>query len=219
MSEQSVVDEQENGTDHSGDATRTKSADEIVESLSEQESKPTLRQRIVDRASGRAVSTGLAALVVALAVATGVLAVLLAGERSDASQVRAAAEHDAKAQQVALDYAVGAARLDYHDLPGWNRNLVAGTSPELKEKLTTAATSMEQVVVPLQWTSTAQPITAQVTGHNGDLYTVAAFVNVTTKNAQSKDGVQSTATYTVTLDQSKDWLITDVGGFNPIGQK
>lgn len=33
-----------------------------------------------------------------------------------------------------------------------------------------------------------------------------------TKNNQAPEGVQSTATYSVTTDSNNDWQITDVGG-------
>lgn len=168
---------------------------------------------------GRPLVIALTAAVLALATAVVVLAVLFAGDRGELRDLRAETERSEHAQQVALEYATAAAQMDYQDLAGWNENLVAGTSPELTEKLKTAASSMEQVIVPLQWTSSAQPIAAQVVENNGEVYTVAAFVNVNTKNAESPEGVQSTATYTVTLDRAKDWLITDVGGVNPVGQK
>jgi len=35
---------------------------------------------------------------------------------------------------------------------------------------------------------------------------------VMTKTAQGPDPLQSTATYSVTIDSNKDWQITDVGG-------
>ena len=130
---------------------------------------------------------------------------------SDMQGSQASTEH---AEKVALDYAVGAAEMNYEDLGAWNKRLAADTKPELSAKLKEAASSMEQVIVPLKWTSTAQPITAKVQSHNGDTYVVAAFVSVVTKNLQATEGVQSTASYTVTLDSSKGWQIADVGGID-----
>jgi len=175
----------------------------------------TGRRFRIAKPTARAAVMGLAALVVALAVSTGVLGFLYAGKSDELAGTTSRVELDAKAQQVAMDYATGAAMMDYQDLAAWNEKLVAGTSPELKQKLTEAASSMEQVIVPLQWVSTSRPISAQVTERNGDVYTVAAFVDVNTRNAQSPDGVQSTAAYTVTVDRSKGWQITDVGGVDP----
>lgn len=160
----------------------------------------------------RPVVTILAALVVVLLVVTAVLSVLWYRDHSDLSDVRATAAGDRHAESVALDYARGAANLDYRDLKAWTGRLTANTSQELNAKLTEAATSMQQVITPLQWTSTATPIAAQVKSHNGSLYEVLAFISVNTKNAQAPDGVQSTATYTITMDSARDWTITDVGG-------
>jgi hypothetical protein len=71
---------------------------------------------------------------------------------------------------------------------------------------------MEQILVPLQWNSTAHPLAAKVRSETGGVYVVDAFVSVLTKTAQASDPLQSTATYSVTVDSSKDWQITDVGG-------
>ncbi|WTL60452.1 hypothetical protein OG203_17345 [Nocardia sp. NBC_01499] len=43
-------------------------------------------------------------------------------------------------------------------------------------------------------------------------YKVDVFVNVSSTNAQSPDGAQTTVTYNVTLDENSGWKITDVGG-------
>ncbi|MCV7174697.1 hypothetical protein H7H98_02770, partial [Mycolicibacterium sphagni] len=75
------------------------------------------------------------ALVAVLAVAVGVLAWLYIDARGELdAQARQAANNE-RAQQVALDYAVAAAEMDYRDLPAWKGRLVAGTSPELSAKL------------------------------------------------------------------------------------
>ncbi|WP_231632735.1 hypothetical protein [Gordonia sp. HS-NH1] len=169
------------------------------------------------RASG--VTLGLKQIVAGVVVlgmiaAIGILGFVVADKSDTVSTMQAEAASAATAQQRALDYATGAAEMNYQDLAAWNERLTANTSPELTAKLTEASSSMEQVIVPLQWTSTAQPIAASVKSHEGDVYVVAAFVSVMTKNAQAPDGVQSTASYTVTMDSSKDWLITDVGGID-----
>jgi hypothetical protein len=71
---------------------------------------------------------------------------------------------------------------------------------------------MEQILVPLQWNSTAQPLVAKVRSSTGGVYVVDSFVSVLTKTAQGPEPLQSTATYSVTVDSSKGWQITDVGG-------
>ncbi|QTI68983.1 hypothetical protein [Gordonia polyisoprenivorans] len=174
---------------------------------------------LTDRLTAKLVVWILAAAVVGLAVALGIVSTSLSDRNEQIAAQQAQTADNAKAEQVALSYAKTAATMDYKSLDEWRRNLVAGTSPELTSKLSDAATSMEQVIVPLQWTSTAEPIAAQVTSQNGSVYVVRAFVAVSTKNAQAPEGVQSTATYTVTLDKSKNWLITDVGGVVPAGPR
>ncbi|BBB43421.1 hypothetical protein [Mycobacteroides abscessus] len=116
------------------------------------------------------------------------------------------------AEQVALDYAKGAADMNYKDIPGWTKRLTANTSPELTKKLKEAAAAMEQIIVPLQWVSTPAPIAAVTRSEHDGVYVVNCFVSVTTKNAQAPDGIMSTATYTVTINKNDNWVITDVGG-------
>ncbi|ODR05991.1 hypothetical protein BHQ15_14555 [Mycolicibacillus koreensis] len=176
----------------------------------------------------RQVSVPLATLVRAgvigvLTVLVVVLGVLYWGARRDLAAEASQARDDERAQQVALDYAVGAARMDFRDLRTWQNDLVAGTSPQLSAKLTDAAESMEQILTPLQWESTAKPLAAVVRSHNGggdrggaDIYVVDAFVSVFTKTTQAPDGLQSTATYSITLDRGQDWQITDVGGIDAV---
>jgi hypothetical protein len=71
---------------------------------------------------------------------------------------------------------------------------------------------MEQVLVPLQWSSSARPLVAKVRSTTGGVYVVDSFVSVDTKTIQSPDPLQSTATYSTTIDSNNNWLITDVGG-------
>jgi Mce-associated membrane protein len=116
------------------------------------------------------------------------------------------------AEKIALDYAVSAATMDYKDLQAWKVKLVQGTSPELNHKLTAAGASMEQVLVPLQWSSSARPLVAKVRSNTGGVYVVDSFVSVNTKTIQAPDALQSTATYSTTIDSNNNWMITDVGG-------
>jgi hypothetical protein len=118
----------------------------------------------------------------------------------------------AHAEKVALDYAVSAATMDFKDLQAWHVKLVAGTTPQLTKKLSDAGTSMEQVLVPLQWSSSAQPLIAKVRSSTGGIYVVDSFVSVQTKTVQAPEALQSTATYSTTIDSNNNWLITDVGG-------
>lgn len=154
----------------------------------------------------------LGAVIAALVAAVACLGWLYLGARHqlDAQAVKSA--NDARAEQIALDYAVNAATMDYKDLQAWHVKLVAGTTPELNKKLSDAGASMEQVLVPLQWSSNAKPLLAKVRSSTGGIYVVDSFVSVQTKTVQAPEALQSTATYSTTIDSNNNWLITDVGG-------
>lgn len=161
-----------------------------------------------------------AALLAILIGSTSTLAWLYIGARSEVDARNTRAANDAHAESVALTYAVNAATMNFQDLNAWKSKLVAGTSPELNDKLTKAAESMQQILVPLQWTSTAQPLVAKVHSAVGGTYIVDCFVSVQTKTVQAADGLESTATYSLTLDSNKAWQITDVGGIGSlVGQR
>jgi hypothetical protein len=169
--------------------------------------------------TGRRISISLrglifAALVAALVIAVGVLGWLYLDVRGTLAANDRAAAARSHAEDIASDYAVNAADMDYQDFNGWKVKLVNGTSPELKDKLTKAADSMQQILAPLQWKSTARPLAAKVRSEAGGIYTVDAFVSVLTKTMQAPDGLQSTATYSITLDSKNNWQITDVGGID-----
>jgi hypothetical protein len=153
-----------------------------------------------------------AAIVVALVSAVAAMSWLYFDARHQLDVQSARSGNDARAEKIALDYAVSAASMDYRDLPGWQVKLVAGTSQELNSKLTEAGKSMEQVLVPLKWSSTAQPLAAKVRSSTGGLYVVDSFVSVQTKTVQAPEALQSTATYSTTIDSNNNWQITDVGG-------
>ncbi|OZC63670.1 hypothetical protein CH306_25865 [Rhodococcus sp. 15-725-2-2b] len=160
--------------------------------------------------SVRSIITSVIAAVLVVAIA--VLGWMLNTKSDELSSLQAAAANDTRAEDIASNYAVGAAQMDFTKTDEWKTRLVAGTSPELANRLTQAATSMEQITAPLQWTSTSTPITATVRSEADGTYVVDCFVNVVTKNNQAPEGVQSTATYSVTIDSANNWLITDVGG-------
>jgi Mce-associated membrane protein len=146
--------------------------------------------------------------------AAGVLGWLYMGAQEKLDAQAREASNRQRAEEISADYAVNAADMDYQDFNTWKVKLVNGTSPELKDKLTKAADSMEQVLAPLQWKSTAKPLTAKVRSNAGGIYTVDSFVSVLTKTMQAPDGLQSTATYSITIDSNNDWQITDVGGID-----
>ncbi|CAJ1584605.1 hypothetical protein [[Mycobacterium] wendilense] len=201
---------------------RTEEAESTVDDESGIDETPTPagEDRQPDTAAdkkSRQISMSLRGLVIAVAMGVLVIAVAALGwlyldakAELDASAVEAS--NVERAETAAIEYAVNAAEMNYQDFGGWKANLVGGTSPELKDKLTKAADSMEQVLAPLQWQSTAQPLTAKVRSNSGGIYIVDAFVSVLTKTMQAPEGLQSTATYSITLDSRNNWQITDVGG-------
>lgn len=156
----------------------------------------------------------IAAVICLLTGAVGVLGWLYTGAQEKLDAQAREASNVQRAEEISTDYAVHAAEMDYQDFNAWKVKLVNGTSPELKEKLTKAADSMEQVLAPLQWKSKAKPLAAKVRSNAGGIYTVDSFVSVLTKTMQAPDGLQSTATYSITIDSNNGWHITDVGGID-----
>ncbi|WP_158635016.1 hypothetical protein [Tsukamurella asaccharolytica] len=163
----------------------------------------------------------LSAVVVLLAVAAtafGFLWQSAASGRDDARDQLAAAtaaqETNARAEDIAKKYAIGAATIDYQNLAAWRTALTAGTTDELANQLREASTQFEQVVVPLQWQSTATPLGTIVADNKDGLITLNVFVNMITKSTQRPEGIPSTATYTLTIDTKQDWKISDVRGMD-----
>jgi Mce-associated membrane protein len=164
--------------------------------------------------SVRGLSLGV--LVIALVAAVAVMTWLYTGaDRKIDAQAQQTLDNQ-HAEQVALDYAVRAAIMDSKDLGPWKRALVDGTTPELSKKLTDAANAMEQILLPLQWSSTAKPIAAKVRSHDNGVYVVDSFVSVMTKTIQAPQDLQSTATYSVKINPGDGWKISDVGGIGQV---
>ncbi|MGQ4601581.1 hypothetical protein [Nocardia sp. R6R-6] len=160
----------------------------------------------------KTIAAGLLCAVMVAAIA--VLGWQLHGKATDLGHVNAAAAERMHAEQVALDYATGAADMNFQDLATWRGRLVKGTTPELSNRLTQAASSMEQIIMPLQWSSTAKPIAAKVRSESNGIYQIDCFVSVLTKNSQAPRGIQSTATYSLSVDSRNAWIITDIGGID-----
>lgn len=155
-------------------------------------------------------------LIVALAASLAVMSWLYFGERNALQAELREEENHRRAEQMSLDYAVGAATMNFQDLNTWKAELVEGTSPQLQDKLAKAAESMEQILIPLEWNSTSKPLVAKVRTEEDGVYVVDTFVSVLTKTTQAPDNLQSTATYSITIDSNNDWLITDVGGIGAV---
>jgi len=147
----------------------------------------------------------------ALAGLIAALVWMLVDKSAEIDDMHAAAADRAHAEQVALDYATGAADMSYQDTAGWLERLTANTTPELSTRLRNAAGEMEQLLKPLQWTATPSPITAKVTSVDGNVFEVDAFVQIVTRNVQTPaDGIDTTATYRITIDKGQDWKITAI---------
>ncbi|MFC9995176.1 hypothetical protein [Nocardia sp. NPDC127526] len=179
-----------------------------------QESKPATVQRNSRTITIPVVSVGWSAVVAALTVAALVLGGFLIAARMDISDRATAASEAAQAEQVATTYAVGASTVNYNDFNSWVARLKENTAPALASKFDTSAPKLQEILTPLQWTSTANPITAKVMSEAGGIYKVNVFINVSSANAQNPDGAQTTVTYSVTVDRNSDWTITDVGGMD-----
>jgi hypothetical protein len=169
----------------------------------------------------RRISLSVRTLVVGFAIALlvaalGTMTWLYLGERDTIQAQTRGADNRHHAEQLSLDYAVGAATMNFQDLNAWKGKLVQGTSPELHEKLNKAADSMEQLLIPLQWNSTSEPLVAKVRSETNGVYVVDTFVSVLTKTTQAPDNLQSTATYSITIDSNNNWQITDVGGIGAV---
>ncbi|WP_241260089.1 hypothetical protein [Rhodococcus sp. KRD197] len=158
-------------------------------------------------------STVLAGLLVtALVIATCVFAALYLSVRGELTGQEASAANNVHAEQVAADYALGASTIDYRDTAAWFDNLKANTTPQLAAKFDATTQQLEQILLPLQWTSVATPITSVVTSETDGIFTVNTFLNVTSTSAQTPQGTATTVTYALTIDKNNDWKITDVGG-------
>lgn len=152
------------------------------------------------------------AAICVLTTAAVTFAALYWSARSTIADRDAKAADDRHAEQVATDYSLGASTIDYHDVKGWLGRLQAGTTPQLSAKFDATAPQLEQILLPLQWTSKASPLSATVTSESGGIYKVNAYLNVTSSSAQTPDGAQTTVTYSLTIDRNSGWKITDVGG-------
>lgn len=163
------------------------------------------------------VAIRLSTVLTALAMATLLTLSLVFGwlyfsARATLSDRDARAADEKHVEDIAMKYAVDASTIDYRDVKSWISRLKAGTSPQLAAKFDATAPQLEQILLPLQWTSQATPLSADVTAESGGIYKVNAYLNVTSTNAQNPEGAQTTVTYSLTVDRGSQWQITDVGG-------
>lgn len=168
----------------------------------------------------RALWIGAAAVViVALAVAAGVFAWQAHDQRGQLNDLRERTANSARAQQVASDYAVAAARIDYRNFDPWFTSLRRNVAPRLADQFSASEPALRDLLGQLQWVSTGTLVGSDIASQNGSTYVVQVFVDVTTSNVQSPDGVKTTALYPITVDRN-NWQITDIsGGVAPLPGK
>ncbi|MCS3779229.1 hypothetical protein [Tsukamurella ocularis] len=160
------------------------------------------------RSPSGTVRTVLATVVV---VALIVASVLLYLQTRTLGTERQEAADRARAEQIASDYAVKAATMDYRDLTPWLNGVKAGVTPELAKKFDSILDLMREVVTPLRLTSTGRASFAKTTSEVNGIYQVKVAVDVSSQNVQAPQGTVSTSTYSVSLDRNRDWIITEAG--------
>ncbi|WP_405484968.1 hypothetical protein [Nocardia sp. NBC_00511] len=184
---------------------------ETVVAVRDSKRRPERQAVTVSLPASTLIAAAVAVVAVLVSATLGVLLWMSHGSLADRD---AAAADDKHAEQVATDYAVGTATINYQDFNSWVAKLKTNTVPQLANTYDATASKLQQLVVPLKWMSTATPIAAKVDSVSGSSYKVDVFLNLTTTNAQNPDTVQTTVTYSITVDKNSDWKVTDVGGTN-----
>ncbi|MGV9665655.1 hypothetical protein ACWDUL_00270 [Nocardia niigatensis] len=170
-------------------------------------------------AVGKTVQLKVSTLVTAVAAvlligALVAVTVLWQSARGDLKDRDAQAANDKHAEQVASEYAMGAANLNFADFNAWTARLKSNTTPALASKFDATSSKLQEILVPLKWTSSPTLLSSQVTNRDNGAYKVNVYLNVDSTNAQNPDGVLTTIYYTVSVDPKSDWKVTDVGGID-----
>ncbi|WP_433564900.1 hypothetical protein ACQP1O_06175 [Nocardia sp. CA-151230] len=168
---------------------------------------------------GRTVQLKVSTLVTACAAvlligALVTVIVLWQSARGDLNDRDTQAANDKHAEQVASDYAMGAANLNFSDFNAWTARLKSNTTPALASKFDATSSKLQEILVPLKWTSSPTLLSSQVTDRDNGAYKVNVYLNVNSTNAQNPDGVLTTIYYTVSVDPRSEWKVTDVGGID-----
>ena len=165
------------------------------------------------------VAAMIVAVILALAVATGVFGWQAHQRGDELDALRAQSADEAHARQLASDYAVAAARIDYRNFDPWFAALRSHVNQPLAQQFQTSEPALRDLLGQLQWVSTGTLVGSDIATHNDGTYHVQVFLDVTTSNVQSPDGVKTTALYPITVD-GKNWQITDIsGGISPLPGK
>lgn len=175
------------------------------------------RRRIMH--STRVRRWAVAGVIVALLVATGVSLWQVRSLHTQLDDERAQNADAARAQQIATDYAVAAARIDYRNFDPWFASLRRGVNDRLANQFASSEPALRDLLGQLQWVSTGTLVGSDISAQHDGRYEVQVFVDVTTSNVQSPDGVKTTALYPITIEK-QGWRISDIsGGVAPIPGK
>lgn len=157
-------------------------------------------------------------VVLAIVAVVGVWKAVDYRDQLDALQsAQADTEH---AEQVASDYAVRAAAIDYRNFDPWFASLKSGVNENLANQFATSEPALRDLLGQLQWVSSGNLVGSSLESQNDGTYVVKVFVDVNTSNVQSPDGVQTTALYPITVDKNAGWQISDIsGGVAPLPGK
>lgn len=189
----------------------TTSPDPTPEKNADVSASPSRRPRLVVGA--------LAALVVVLAVVAGVAVYFASSYRDDYTTLRGANSDAQRAEDVASDYAVKAALIDYRDFDPWFAALRTNVDDKMRQQFTSSESVLRQLLGQLQWVSKGDLVGSDIKSQNNGVYVVQVFVDVQVTNVQSPGGVKTTALYPITVDRNKNWTITDIsGGVAPLAQ-
>ncbi|MDF3285348.1 hypothetical protein [Gordonia sp. N1V] len=195
-------------------------ATESDEKVAEADQPPGRRASLTARLRSRSfVVSMIVAVILALAVATGVFGWQAHQRGDELDALRAQSADEAHARQLASDYAVAAARIDYRNFDPWFAALRSHVNQPLAQQFQTSEPALRDLLGQLQWVSTGTLVGSDIATHNDGTYHVQVFLDVTTSNVQSPDGVKTTALYPITVD-GKNWQITDIsGGISPLPGK
>lgn len=166
----------------------------------------------IRRGTRRPSPTALAAVVAGIA-AVGFAVLWATDDSADRlAALRSQQQTTAKAEDVASQYALNVSKVDYNNIAAWRTALESGVTEQLKSKMDAAVNIVGPLLTEMQYTSTAKPLAATVSQHNGDQYVVQVFIDMNSRSRQTPTGINATASYTITLDRASNWTITDVGG-------
>lgn len=169
--------------------------------------------------SPRVIRWAAAVVIVGLLVVTGVSLWQMRSLQTQLDAERSQNADALHAQQVAADYAVAAAHIDYRNFDPWFASLRRGVNDRLAGQFSSSEPALRDLLGQLQWTSTGSLVGSDITAQHDGKYEVQVFVDVTTSNVQSPQGVKTTALYPITIEKN-GWRISDIsGGVAPIPGK